>query len=195
MPFTGKLLIFCAPSGAGKTTIVHHLLQKFSERLDFSISATTRPPRGEEQHGADYYFLSTADFDQKLMEGAFVEYAQVYDDVFYGTLYDELRRIWQQHKHVLFDIDIEGAANLKRQFGERALTVFVQPPSLQVLEERLRKRQTDDEATIRKRLRKAKTEMQAAPQFDQVLVNDELSRCLSEAESLTEDFLQTQLSN
>lgn len=188
----GKLLIFCAPSGAGKTTIVRHLLRHFAQKLSFSISATTRAPRHNEKEGKDYYFMSTEQFAQKIAAGEFVEYEQVYQGLYYGTLHQELERIWQEGRHVVFDIDIKGASTLKHIFGDRALTVFIQPPSFEALTERLKSRKTDSKKTIEERLEKAKEEMQAATDFDYKLINDDLDTCLKEAEDLTRNFLEAQ---
>lgn len=184
----GTLFIFSAPSGAGKTTIVHHLM-KLELGLSFSISATTRPPREGELNGREYHFLTADQFREQIREGAFVEWEEVYPGQYYGTLRSELERIWQGGEHALFDIDVKGGLNLKKQFGEAACAVFIQPPSLEVLEERLRNRNTDGETSLRERLGKAAYEMQFASQFDHILVNDSLGRALAEAESIVRRFL------
>jgi guanylate kinase len=184
----GKLLIFCAPSGAGKSTIVQHLMQ-LDPRLAFSISATSRKPRGGEQHGREYYFITPDQFRTKIENNEFVEWEEVYPGQYYGTLRSEVERIWQAGQHALFDIDVAGGMNLKEAFGEQALSVFVSPPSLEVLEQRLRSRGTDDEASMKKRLGKARYEMGFAPRFDHVLVNDLLDDALLEAETIVRKFL------
>ncbi|MEM6298351.1 MAG: guanylate kinase [Bacteroidota bacterium] len=180
----GKLLIFCAPSGSGKTTVVRHLIKTFPTLLDFSISATTRAPREGELHGKSYYFLSEAVFRQKIADREFAEYEMVYEGLYYGTLQSELDRIWSVQKHVLFDVDVSGAKSLKAAFGERAVTIFVKPPSLHVLEERLRGRKTESEEELAMRLEKAAEEIKAAQDFDVILINDDLTKCLAEAEEL-----------
>jgi len=184
----GKLLIFCAPSGAGKSTIVQHLVH-LDLSLAFSISATSRKPRGGEQHGREYYFIDPDQFRAKIENNAFVEWEEVYPEQYYGTLRSEVERIWQAGQHALFDIDVAGGMNLKEAFGKRALSVFVSPPSLEVLEQRLRSRGTDDEASMKKRLGKARYEMGFAPRFDHVLVNDVLDDALLEAETIVRKFL------
>jgi guanylate kinase len=184
----GKLLIFCAPSGSGKSTIVQHLM-KLDLPLAFSISATSREPRKGEVHGREYYFITPDQFREKIRNNEFVEWEEVYPDQFYGTLRSELDRIWDKGKHALFDIDVAGGLNLKNAFGDRALSVFVKPPSLEVLEQRLRARGTDDEPSLLKRLGKAGFEMDFAPQFDHVIVNDSLEVALTRAEALVRSFL------
>jgi guanylate kinase len=185
----GKLIIFSAPSGAGKTTIVHHLLDHFSI-LEFSVSATSRPPRGDEQHGVDYYFLSADDFRERARTGEFIESEEVYPGQFYGTLHSEVLRIWRKGHHVIFDVDVKGGLNLKKQFGERALAVFVRPPSVEALEARLRHRATEPEEKIRMRIDKASKELAFETYFDVTIINDQLDKALTEAEKLVGDFLQ-----
>ncbi|PID92530.1 MAG: guanylate kinase [Bacteroidetes bacterium] len=185
----GKLLIFSAPSGAGKSTVVAHLMQKFPA-LSFSISATSRKARKGELHARDYYFIPVEEFRHLIDNKAFIEWEEVYENQFYGTLKKEIDRIWAQGKHAVFDIDVAGGLNLKKQFGDQALAVFIQPPSLEVLEERLRGRGTDDEASLQKRLGKAGLEMESAENFDHILVNDKLENCLAEAEELIRQFLE-----
>lgn len=187
----GKLIIFSAPSGAGKTTIVRHLLSLMPDTLSFSVSATTRVARGTEKHGHDYYFLDVASFKQKIEAGEFVEYEEVYDGLFYGTLKKEIERIWAMDKHVLFDVDVVGGLALKKQFGERALSVFVQPPSINVLMERLENRGTDTPESVAKRLAKAEHELSFAGQFDKILVNDKLELAFANASQLVTDFIAT----
>jgi guanylate kinase len=184
----GKLIIFSAPSGAGKTTIVRHLLKKFPQ-LSFSISATTRESRGSEQHQNDYYFISKEDFLHKIARQEFVEFEEVYSGTFYGTLRSEIERIWNEDKHVIFDIDVEGGLRLKRKYEEDALAIFVQPPSLEVLKERLTGRGTDSEEKLQERFIKAEKELQYADKFDVILKNYDLETACKEAEKLVGDFL------
>ncbi len=185
----GKLLIFSAPSGAGKTTIVHHLLKHFPE-LEFSISATTREARGDEQDGRDYYFISVKEFLHRIAKKQFVEFEEVYSGTFYGTLRKEIERIWQTGKTVIFDIDVEGGLHLKRKYGEQALAVFVQPPSLQVLIERLTGRGTDSLEKLNERFEKAEKELNYAPKFDIILRNYDLETACKEARDLVDNFLR-----
>jgi guanylate kinase len=184
----GKLIIFSAPSGAGKTTIVKHLLKKFPS-LSFSISATTRESRGDEMHEKDYYFISKEAFLHKVAHQEFVEFEEVYNGTFYGTLRSEIQRIWNEGKHVIFDIDVEGGLRLKRKYEENALAIFVQPPSLEVLKERLTGRGTDSEAKLRERFVKAEKELEYADKFDVVLKNYDLDTACAEAEQLISDFI------
>lgn len=185
----GKLVIFSAPSGAGKTTIVHHLLKKFPQ-LAFSVSATTRERRGEEVHGKDYYFISKEEFLHRIAQKEFVEFEEVYADNFYGTLRSEIERLWAEGKHVIFDIDVEGGLHLKKKFGEQALAVFVQPPSLEVLIDRLRGRATDSAEKLKERIAKAEKELLYADKFDLVLQNNQLETACNEAEKLVSGFLE-----
>src|ERR1700749_2107204 len=184
----GKLIIFSAPSGAGKTTIVHHLLTKIPE-LEFSISATTRKARGDEKDGEDYYFISKEEFLHLIAKKHFVEFEEVYSGTFYGTLRTEIERIWKKGKAVIFDIDVEGGLHLKRKYGNQALAIFVQPPSLQVLTERLTGRGTDSPEKLQERFAKAEKELNYAPQFDIVLKNHDLQTACAEAEDLVTNFL------
>lgn len=186
----GKLFIFSAPSGSGKTTLVKHLLSQKELCLDFSISATSRPPRGKEQHGIDYYFMDSDAFRKQIEEGAFLEWEEVYEGTFYGTLKSEVQRIWNLGKHVVFDIDVVGGLNIKAQFPKNALAVFVQPPSLKEMERRLRNRNTDSEEKIQERVAKAVKEMEFAGDFDVVLVNDVLPVAKQAAAQLVVDFTQ-----
>jgi len=183
----GKLLIFSAPSGSGKTTIVKHLL-KVNPRLRFSISACSRPKRENEIHGKDYYFLSAEEFKNKIANNEFVEWEEVYPGQYYGTLKSELERIWEEDNHVIFDVDVMGGLNLKKIFPD-SLAVFIQAPSLDELEKRLRKRSTETEVSLKRRMGKAEEEMAFAPYFDVILVNDQLERVLPEAEHVVNDFI------
>jgi guanylate kinase len=187
----GKLIIFSAPSGAGKSTIVHHLLGS-GLPLEFSISACTRDPRENETDGKDYYFISTDEFKKRIRNDQFVEWEEVYPGQFYGTLKSELERIWKKGNGVLFDVDVAGGLNLKRQFGNRALSIFVMPPTIKELEKRLRKRGTDTESDIRTRLKKARKELKFAKSFDFVLVNDDLDEAIGRATKIVTDFLNPQ---
>ena len=182
-----KVIIFSAPSGAGKSTIVNHLLKKFPF-LEFSVSATSRPPRGTEQNGKEYYFITADEFRRKIAAGELVEYQEVYQGSFYGTLKSEVERIWAKGHIILFDIDVKGGVNLKKLYGNKAMAVFIQPPSLKVLEERLRNRGTDTEAAIETRIHKAIEEMTYAPDFDKVIVNDKLEDSFAQAEKIVTDF-------
>ncbi|WP_341903660.1 guanylate kinase [Fluviicola taffensis] len=184
----GKCVIFSAPSGAGKTTIVQYLLGVLPE-LAFSISACSRDPRGEEEHGKHYYFLGIEGFKNKIEEGAFAEWEEVYTDNFYGTLTSELERIWKEGKTVIFDVDVVGGLNLKKIMGDNALAIFVQPPSFEDLERRLRFRSTETEDKISMRLEKAHIELDRASEFDYILLNDELGRACKEAEEIVRNFI------
>lgn len=184
----GKLIIFSAPSGAGKTTIVKHLLNKYPN-LSFSISATTRALRGDEINGKDYYFISKEEFLHKVARQEFVEFEEVYSGTFYGTLRSEIQRIWDEDKHVIFDIDVEGGLRLKRKFEEDALAIFVQPPSLDVLKERLTGRGTDSREKLEERFVKAEKELDYADKFDIILKNYDLEVACKAAEDLVEEFL------
>lgn len=184
-----KLLIFSAPSGAGKTTIVRHLLHVFPEFIEFSVSATSRAPRPSEVHGRDYYFLSKDEFIQKINQGEFVEWEEVYSGTYYGTLRSEIDRIFSQNKSVIFDIDVIGGLNLKKQYGKDALAVFVQPPSLDELKNRLILRNTESPEKLHQRLAKAEKEIKYAGKFDVCLENNDLSTSLIKAEELVKSFL------
>lgn len=186
----GKCIIFSAPSGAGKTTIVRYLLGS-NLNLEFSISACSRPKRGNEFHGRDYYFLSTEEFKQKIAADEFVEWEEVYKDNFYGTLKNEIERIWAAGKHVIFDVDVKGGINLKKHFGKNALSVFVMPPSIEQLEKRLRSRNTETEESLKRRLDKAALELSYASQFDYVLLNDDLEKACNDAKHKVNAFLST----
>ena len=187
----GKALIFSAPSGSGKTTLVRALLDRMPQRLDFSISATSRAPRGKEKNGVDYYFLSQAEFKKKIDADAFLEYEEVYTGTYYGTLKSEVDRLHELGKTVLFDIDVVGGINLKKIFKDRACSFFIQAPNKAVLTARLQGRGTETEEQIRKRLEKADFEMGFRDQFDFIIINDDLDSALLELEQRIEDFLQT----
>lgn len=185
-----KVIIFSAPSGAGKSTIVNHLLGLYPE-LEFSISATSRAPRGQEKHGVEYYFFTADEFRSMIEEEKFVEYEEVYAGSFYGTLKSEVERIWAKGHAIVFDIDVQGGVNLKRIFGDQALSVFIQAPSVEVLRERLIGRGTDTPEAIDRRVAKAASEMEfAAGKFDYVLINDDLQKAFSEAEEVIGNFLK-----
>ncbi|MCF0199251.1 MAG: guanylate kinase [Bacteroidaceae bacterium] len=190
-PKQGKLLIFCAPSGSGKSTIVQYLMQEHPEfSLAFSISATSRPPRGTEQHGVEYFFLTPDDFRQRIQHGDFLEYEEVYKDRFYGTLKAQVESQLQKGQNVVFDVDVVGGCNIKKFYGERALSVFIQPPSIEELRRRLLGRATDSMEQIEERLAKASYEMTFAPKFDTILVNDDLEVAKANAVDLLNAFLK-----
>ncbi len=182
-----KVIIFSAPSGAGKSTIVGHLLKKFNF-LEFSISATSRQPRGQEIDGKDYYFFSTEQFENKIKNGDFVEFEEVYAGSYYGTLRSEVKRIWDKGNIIVFDIDVKGGVNLKKLYGSNAMAVFIQPPSVEALKERLISRGTDSAEAIERRVAKAREELTYANMFDTVLVNDNLDEALARAEQIVEEF-------
>lgn len=183
-----KVIIFSAPSGSGKTTLVKHALEQFPQ-LAFSISCTTRNPRGTELNGVDYHFISPDKFRQKISEDAFVEFEEVYTDKYYGTLKSEVERIWDSGKAVIFDVDVKGGISLKKYFGEKALSIFVMPPSIEELERRLISRATDDAETIKTRVAKAEEEMTFKNEFDKIVVNTDLGPAKSETENLITQFL------
>jgi guanylate kinase len=185
----GKAIILSAPSGAGKTTIVKHLLG-LDLGLEFSISSCSRAPRANEKDGSDYYFISEPEFKKKIEKQEFLEWEQVYPGHFYGTLKSELARIWDKGKHVVFDVDVAGGINLKNIFGDNALAVFVKAPSLEILEQRLRDRATDPEEKIHTRIAKAESQMKFADRFDVILMNDALEDALNMAEEIVKSFLQ-----
>jgi guanylate kinase len=184
----GKLLIFSAPSGAGKTSIVRALLERIPD-LEFSVSACSRPMRPGEKDGVDYYFLSPEGFRERIDRGLFLEWEEVYPGSYYGTLKSEVSRIWGLGKHVVFDVDVAGALNIKNQFGEKALAVFVKPPSVEELRKRLVLRRTETEESLQKRIGKARQEMEFAESFDRILVNDDLETAIREATEIVRDFL------
>jgi len=185
----GKLILFCGPSGSGKTTIVHHLLKSFLQ-LSFSISATTRTKRANEVHGVDYYFLSAEEFKQKISNNEFVEWEEVYADVFYGTLKSEVERIWKENKTVIFDVDVVGGLHIKKIFGKNLLAVFVRPPSVEELHTRIKNRGSETEESFRLRVAKAEFELSYADKFDHIIINDTLEQSFDEATRLVADFMQ-----
>jgi len=185
----GKALIFSAPSGSGKTTLVKHLLSTNPTDLGFSISASTRDKRGRiEQHGKDYYFLTPEDFKKKIDGDEFIEWEEVYEGNFYGTLKSEIERLWSEGKDVIFDVDVKGGLSLKKYFGDKALAIFVKVPSLEILKERLHDRGTESEESLSRRLFKAQFEMSFQDKFDVILVNENLEKSLAEAQQLYNDF-------
>ena len=186
----GKLIVFSAPSGSGKTTIVRHLLGKEDLNLEFSISAATREPRGEEVDGKDYYFMSLEEFKTHIKNEDFVEWEEVYRDNFYGTLKSEVERIWSKGKNVIFDIDVAGGLRIKHKFPEETLAVFVKPPSVDELKRRLKERSTETEEKINMRIAKAHVELATAPQFDVIIKNYDLDIALEEAYLLVKDFIK-----
>ncbi|MDC9722781.1 MAG: guanylate kinase [Urechidicola sp.] len=187
----GKLIVFSAPSGSGKTTIVRHLLTHAELNLEFSISAASREKRGEEVDEKDYYFLSTQDFKNKIKADEFLEWEEVYRDNFYGTLKTEVERIWALGKHVIFDIDVSGGLRIKRKFPEETLAIFVKPPSIDELKIRLKKRQTESEDKINMRVAKASAELATSPLFDKVVVNENLESAQKEAYNLVKEFVNS----
>jgi guanylate kinase len=185
----GKMVVVSAPSGAGKTTIVQHLLNVEDLGLQFSVSACSRLKRHNEVDGKDYYFMSTGEFKRKIADGAFIEWEEVYPDHFYGTLKSEVERIWKNDRAVIFDVDVIGGLNIKRAFPDRTLALFIAPPSMKELEQRLNKRSTDNPESIRVRVQKAKKEMTFATQFDMQIINDDLEQALKETENAVRRFL------
>ena len=184
----GKAILFSAPSGCGKTTIIRELMQYF-DCFGFSISATSRQPREGEQDGRDYYYLSRDEFMRRVGAGDFLEWEEVYQGTCYGTLKSEVERIWNEGRVAVFDVDVNGGRNIKRYFGDDALSIFVMPPSVEVLEQRLRSRGTDSEESIRKRLARSAKELEEASQFDVTIVNDDLQRAVRETRQVIEKFL------
>lgn len=187
----GKLIIFSAPSGSGKSTIINKLMSEYGLQGRFSISATSRKPRGSEQDGVEYYFLTEEDFRRRISEGDFLEYEEVYPGCFYGTLRSEVDRTLDRGENVILDIDVQGGLNVKKIYGDRALTLFIQPPSIERLRERLERRGTDAPEVIERRLAKAETELSFAPKYDAVVVNDDLEEACRDAARVIEDFLST----
>jgi len=186
----GKLIVFSAPSGSGKTTIVQYLLKQEELNLDFSISATSREPRGEEIHGTDYYFISLKEFKKHIKGSDFLEWEEVYRDNFYGTLKTEIDRIWSKGKNVIFDIDVVGGLRIKKKYPNKTLAVFVKPPSVDELKIRLKKRKTESEEKINMRIAKASVELATAPQFDFIIENKVLETALKESKELVLNFIK-----
>ena len=187
-----KLLIFSAPSGSGKTTVVNHLL-KTVDKLEFSVSATTRGPRPGETHGKEYYFLKEEEFKKKIENNEFLEHEQVYKGLIYGTMYSELERIWANDKTVVFDVDVVGGLNIKEKYGENALAVFLRPPSVEILMTRLRNRSTEVEHQLQERIDKAQEELTYEDKYDVVIVNDVLEETFAKAEKIVTDFLNKEV--
>jgi len=187
--FSGKAIIFSAPSGAGKTTVVKHIINQIPE-LSFSISACSRNRRKNEINGVDYYFLDVNEFKKKINADEFIEWEEVYKDNFYGTLKSEITKIWNLNKHVIFDVDVVGGISLKKYFSESALSIFIEPPSIAILEQRLKSRNTDSLDAIKTRVKKAKEELEYKKSFDQCLINDNLNTTLVNAENIIKEFLQ-----
>ena len=186
---SNKVIIFSAPSGSGKSTIVSHIL-KLHPEMEFSVSATSRAPRGQERNGIEYHFFTADEFREMIAEDKFVEYEEVYAGSFYGTLKSEVQRIWDKGHVIIFDVDVKGGVNLKKYFGDKALSVFIQAPSVEELRKRLIARGTDSAEAIAKRVAKASEEMTYADKFDYILVNDDLQKAYAEAEKVVDDFLQ-----
>ncbi len=191
----GKLIIFSAPSGSGKTTIVKHLLEQPELNLAFSVSATSRPRRGKEKEGINYYFMSISAFKNHIKNGDFLEWEEVYRDNFYGTLKSEVERLWAEGKNVIFDIDVVGGLRIKKKFPDQTLAVFVKPPSVDELKIRLKKRSTESDDKINMRVAKASVELATAPQFDKVIKNYDLEVALAESYKLVADYVGAKVSN
>lgn len=186
---TGKLVVFSAPSGSGKTTIVKEILSDNKYKFEFSISATSRKPRGKEENGKDYYFLSAEEFKSKINNNEFVEWEEVYKNQFYGTLKNEIERITQKGYNVIFDVDVVGGINIKKQYNNECLIIFIMPPSITELENRLRHRGTETEESIKKRIAKAEKEMTFSEKFDKIVINDDLKVAVNEVREIIETFL------
>ena len=191
MTASNRLIVFSAPSGAGKTTLVKYILSKFNE-IEFSISATSRKPRGNEKNGVDYYFLSDLEFKKRINNKEFVEYEEVYGGIFYGTLKSELKRIWENNKIVIFDIDVVGGVNIKEMFHKETLSIFVMPPSLEILEKRLIDRGDISKDQIITRIKKAEDELDYASKFDNIIINSDLDKSQKIAFSLIKEFIENE---
>ncbi len=190
MEFNGKLIVFSGPSGSGKTSIVRALLEKYPDKLGFSVSATTRAKRENEVDGQDYYFITKEKFLEKIKNNEFIEWEEVYDGLYYGTLKSEINRLHQLKKHVLFDIDVEGGLNIKKLYPDKTLTIFVMPPSIEDLKNRLQLRKTESEESFQKRISKAQQEIEKSKLFDVVIVNDNLETAIKKAESVLLEFIR-----
>lgn len=186
----GKIIILSAPSGSGKSTIIRKLMEKPELKLGFSISCTSRSPRGSEQDGVDYYFVSHDEFKSKVERGEFVEWEEVYADTCYGTLHSEVERVTSSGKNLIMDVDVKGGVNIKECFGDKAISIYIMPPSIDELERRLRGRATDSEEAIAGRLSKARYELEFAPRYDSVVVNDDLETATAEVENLIKKFIE-----
>ena len=184
-----KIVIIAAPSGAGKTSVTRHLLQSFPAHLVFSISCATRPPRNREKHGVDYYFISASEFRRRIEKKEFAEWEMVYHDKYYGTLKIELERIWKQHKVPLLDVDVKGGLNIQNQYREHSLSLFIEPPSIEELERRLKARGTETPESLKARINKAAYELTFKDKFDHIILNDKLERACAEAEKIVRNFL------
>ncbi len=192
MPFNqNKLLIIAAPSGAGKTSVTRHLLKALPDQLAFSISCATRQPRNNEKDKVDYYFIAIEDFKEKIEQQQFVEWEMVYEGKYYGTLKSEMERIWQQHKAPLLDVDVKGGINIQQQYPHNSLSLFIEPPSIEELERRLRARGTETPESLLARLNKAAYELSFKSQFDRVILNDKLEKACAEAEAAVREFLNS----
>ena len=188
-PNTDKLIIIAAPSGAGKTSVTKHLLRTFPDKLQFSISCATRPPRNQEKHGVDYYFISADEFKRRIDMDEFVEWEMVYEGKYYGTLKSELERIWKHGHAPLLDVDVLGGINLQKQFPDRSLSLFIEPPSIEELAKRLKARGTETPESLQARINKASIELTFKSSFDHIIINDVLERACTEAESIVKKFL------
>lgn len=191
MVLQNKLIIIAAPSGAGKTSVTRHLLQTMPEKLAFSISCATRQPRNQEKDGADYYFISSEEFKKRIAANEFVEWEMVYEGKYYGTLKSELQRIWNNYQAPLLDVDVKGGINIQQQYPVQSLSLFIEPPSIDELERRLRARGTETEESLRARIDKAAYELEFKSQFDHIIINDNLQRACGEAEAIVKDFLKS----
>jgi len=186
-----KIIIIAAPSGSGKTSVTRHILNAFPDRVAFSISATTRNPRNNEKDGKDYYFISVEEFENRIQNNEFVEWEMVYHGKYYGTLKSELNRIWQQHKAPLLDIDVKGGINIQQQYRENSLSLFIEPPSIEELERRLKARGTETPESLEARLAKASFELSFKTMFDRIIINDTLERACNEAEDIVRNYLDS----
>jgi guanylate kinase len=187
-----KIVIIAAPSGAGKTSVTKHLLKTFPSQLVFSVSCATRPPRGSEKHGVDYYFISADEFRRRIDNNEFAEWEMVYHDKYYGTLKSELERIWKQRKAPLLDVDVKGGINIQELYREHSLSLFIEPPSIEELERRLKARGTETQESLKARVSKAAFELTFKDQFDHIILNDKLERACAEAATLIRNFLNVQ---